>query len=126
MDVQRRDFLMAGTVLAAAAAAPSLTQAQPAPAQPAGEVGRNTVQAGDADIPYQGASEVKRLKIVNTFELEGMAEKILPKGGFDYIQSGSGAEWTKRENLRALAETSLETGLETYQVVERRCSPGAA
>ena len=108
MDVQRRDFLMAGTMLAAAAAAPTIAQGQPAPAQPTGEVGRNTVQAGDANIPYEGASEVKRLKIVNTFELEGMAEKILPRGGFDYIQSGSGAEWTKRENLRALAETSLE------------------
>jgi lactate oxidase len=108
MDVQRRDFLMAGTVLAAAAAAPAMAQAQPAPVPQTGEVGRNTVQAADANIPYEGASEVKRLKIVNTFELEGMAEKILPKGGFDYIQSGSGAEWTKRENLRALAETSLE------------------
>jgi isopentenyl diphosphate isomerase/L-lactate dehydrogenase-like FMN-dependent dehydrogenase len=108
MDVQRRDFLLAGTVMAAAAAAPKLAQAQTAQASAPAELGRNAVQAGDADIAYQGASEVKRLKIVNTFELEGMAEKILPKGGFDYIQSGSGAEWTKRENLRALAETSLE------------------
>ena len=27
---------------------------------------------------------------------------------------------------RALGETSLETGLEAHQVVEARCSPGAA
>jgi L-lactate oxidase len=108
MEVQRRDLLLAGTAMAAAAAAaPALAQSQTA-AVAAPSVGRNTVQAADADIPYEGAKEVKRLRIVNTFELEGMVEKILPKGGFDYIQSGSGAEWTKRENLRALAETSLE------------------
>jgi lactate oxidase len=99
MDVQRRDFLVGGTVMAAAAAVPANAQAQSAPA--------NAPNTG-AEIPYEGAKEVKRLRIVNTFELEGMAEKILPKGGFDYIQSGSGAEWTKRENLRAMAETSIE------------------
>jgi L-lactate oxidase len=109
MDVQRRDFLLAGTAIAAAAAAaPALAQTPSAPAAPAAPVGRNTVQASDADIPYEGAKDVRRLKIINTFELEGLAEKILPKGGFDYIQSGSGAEWTKRENLRALESTSLE------------------
>ncbi len=110
MDVQRRDFLLAGTAIAAAAVAatPALAQTQAAPAAAAAQVGRNAVQASDADIAYEGAKEVKRLRIINTFELEGLAEKILPKGGFDYIQSGSGAEWTKRENLRALESTSLE------------------
>lgn len=108
MEVQRRDLLLAGTAMAAAAAAAAAPAQSQTAAVAATGVGRNTVQATDADIPYEGAKEVKRLRIVNTFELEGMAEKILPKGGFDYIQSGSGAEWTKRENLRALAETSLE------------------
>src|SRR2546423_8005299 len=110
MDVQRRDFLLAGAATAAAAVATTSTLAQAQSEQPAAAapVGRNTVQASDADIPYEGAKDVRRLKIINTFELEDIAQKILPKGGFDYIQSGSGAEWTKRENLRAMESTSIE------------------
>jgi len=116
MDVQRRDFLLTGTMMAAAAAAVTTTQARaqtpvsvPAPTQdlPAGNA-RSNIQAGDELIPYEGAKEVKRLKIINTAELELEAEKILPKGGFDYIQSGSGAEYTKRENLRAMESIGIE------------------
>ncbi len=116
MDVQRRDFLLTGTMMAAAAAAVTTTQARaqtpvsvPAPTQdlPAGNA-RSNIQAGDELIPYEGAKEVKRLKILNTAELELEAEKILPKGGFDYIQSGSGAEYTKRENLRAMESIGIE------------------
>jgi isopentenyl diphosphate isomerase/L-lactate dehydrogenase-like FMN-dependent dehydrogenase len=109
MDVQRRDFL-----LAAAAASGAVTMAQAAApaaapnATPPENARANTILPGDENIPYQGGTEVKRLRVINTFELEAEAEKILPKGGFDYIQSGSGAEWTKRENLRAMAATSVE------------------
>ena len=106
MDIQRRDLLLTGTAIAAAAAAaPSL--AQPAQELPSGNA-RSNVQAGDQLIPYEGGKEVKRLRIINTAELEIEAEKILPKGGFDYIQSGSGAEYTKRENIRALEATPIE------------------
>jgi isopentenyl diphosphate isomerase/L-lactate dehydrogenase-like FMN-dependent dehydrogenase len=103
MDMQRRDLLLNGTILAAAAAAasPALAQA------PAGNA-RSNIQAGDELIPYEGGKEVKRLRIINTAELEIEAGKILPKGGFDYIQSGSGAEYTKRENIRALEATPIE------------------
>jgi isopentenyl diphosphate isomerase/L-lactate dehydrogenase-like FMN-dependent dehydrogenase len=116
MDVQRRDFLLTGTMMAAAAAAattaaaaPAVRAPTPAPIQelPSGNA-RNNIQAGDELIPYEGAKEVKRLKIVNTAELELEAQKILPKGGFDYIQSGSGAEYTKRENLRAMESVGIE------------------
>ena len=106
MDIQRRDLLLTGTAIAAAAAAaPSL--AQPAQELPSGNA-RSNVQAGDQLIPYEGGKEVKRLRIINIAELELEAEKILPKGGFDYIQSGSGAEYTKRENIRALEATPIE------------------
>jgi lactate oxidase len=51
---------------------------------------------------------VKRLKIINTAELEIEAEKILPKGGYGYIFGGSGAEYTKAENLRAMQAIGIE------------------
>src|SRR5262245_7477029 len=113
MDIQRRDFLLTGAmVTAAAAAAPVAAQTRapasaPAEAVPSGNA-RSNIQAGDELIPYEGSKEVKRLKIINTAELEIEAEKILPKGGFDYIQSGSGAEYTKRENLRAMEAIGIE------------------
>src|SRR6185503_9561751 len=106
MNVQRRDFLLSGTMMAAAmAAAPSLAQtaaAQPAAAPGPGEARGGTAQAGDEAIQYTGGTEVKRLRIINTAELEVEAEKILPRGGYGYIFGGSGAEYTKRENLRAM------------------------
>jgi hypothetical protein len=67
-DIKRRDLLLTGTVVAAAAAAvatPALAQT-PAPAGNA----RSNIQAGDELIPYEGGKEVKRLRIINTAELE--------------------------------------------------------
>jgi isopentenyl diphosphate isomerase/L-lactate dehydrogenase-like FMN-dependent dehydrogenase len=109
MDIQRRDLLLTGTVIAAAAAAAPAIAQTPAPTQelPSGNA-RSNIQAGDDQIAYEGGKEVKRLRIINTAELEIEAQKILPKGGFDYIQSGSGAEYTKRENLRAMEATPIE------------------
>jgi isopentenyl diphosphate isomerase/L-lactate dehydrogenase-like FMN-dependent dehydrogenase len=105
-DIKRRDLLLTGTVVAAAAAAAATPSVAQTPA-PAGNA-RSNIQAGDELIPYEGGKEVKRLRIINTAELELEAEKILPRGGFDYIQSGSGAEYTKRENMRALEATPIE------------------
>jgi L-lactate oxidase len=108
MDVQRRDFLLTGTMAAAAVAAaarPAL--AQPAPEGP-GQARGGSVLPGDEKIQYEGGKEVKKLKIINTAELEIEAEKILPKGGYGYIFGGSGAEYTKRENLRAMEAIGLE------------------
>lgn len=109
MDVQRRDFLLTGTLAAAAVAATSASAqtAANAPAGP-GEARGGSVLPGDEKVQYTGGTEVKRLKIVNTAELEIEAEKILPKGGYGYIFGGSGAEYTKRENLRAMEAIGLE------------------
>ena len=110
MDVQRRDFLLTGAAVTAAAVAAS-TAATPAAAQvaagPGTERGGNA-RPGDENIQYQGGTEVKRLRIINTAELEIEAEKILPKGGYGYIFGGSGSEYTKRENLRAFEQIHLE------------------
>jgi len=111
MDVQRRDFLLTGTLAAAAVAtAPALAQTTPASVTPAtpGQERGGTVRPGDEKIQYEGGKEVKRLKIINAAELEIEAEKILPKGGYGYIFGGSGAESTKRENLRAMEAIGIE------------------
>ena len=109
MDVQRRDFLFSGTMAAAAVAAagPALAQAAPAASGPGQQRG-GSVLPGDEKVQYQGGTEVKKLKIINTAELEIEAEKILPKGGYGYIFGGSGAEYTKRENLRAMQAIGIE------------------
>jgi isopentenyl diphosphate isomerase/L-lactate dehydrogenase-like FMN-dependent dehydrogenase len=111
MDVQRRDFLLTGTmVAAAAAAAPALAQTTPASvsAEGPGQERGGSVRPGDEKVQYEGGKEVKKLRIVNTAELEIEAEKVLPKGGYGYIFGGSGAEYTKRENLRAMEGIGLE------------------
>src|SRR6266704_1868626 len=106
MDVQRRDFLVTGTV---AAATPALAQATQVSAVPGpGEARGGSVLPGDEKIQYTGGTEVKKLKIINTAELEIEAEKILPKGGYGYIFGGSGAEYTKRENLRAMKAVGIK------------------
>jgi L-lactate oxidase len=107
MDVQRRDFLLTGTLAAAAVATSASAQTANAPAGP-GETRGSSIVPGDEKVQYTGGTEVKRLKIVNTAELEIEAEKILPKGGYGYIFGGSGAEYTKRENLRAMEAIGLE------------------
>jgi lactate oxidase len=109
MDVQRRDFIVSGTLAAAAVAGSAAAAQAPAnaPAGP-GEARGSSIQPGDEKVQYTGGTEVKRLKIVNTAELEVEAEKILPKGGYGYIFGGSGAEYTKRENLRAMEAIGIE------------------
>ncbi len=104
MDVQRRDFIVSGGLAAAAVATSAAAQAPAAP----GETRGSSIKPGDEKIQYTGGTEVKRLKIVNTAELEVEAEKILPKGGYGYIFGGSGAEYTKRENLRAMEAVGIE------------------
>lgn len=109
MDVQRRDFLLTGTLAAAAVAASGAgAQTPPNTADGPGQTRGGSVLPGDEKIQYVGGTEVKRLKIVNTAELETEAEKILPKGGYGYIFGGSGAEYTKRENLRAMEGIGIE------------------
>jgi len=50
---------------------------------------------------YNAPTEVKYLDIVNTYELEDDARKIVPRGGFDYMSGGSADEYTLRQNDRA-------------------------
>ena len=102
MTLMRRDFLLSGTLAAAAmtSTGPILAQST-GPAAPA-------VPAPPADAPYEAPKEVKALKITNLFDLETMAEKILPAGGFGYISAGSGVNWTRYENMVAFDRIHIE------------------
>jgi lactate oxidase len=58
--------------------------------------------------PYRGGTAVQKLSIINLADLEAEAKKIIPPGGFGYISSGSGDEWTMRENLAAFQRIPIE------------------
>lgn len=94
MDRTRRDFLST-TALAATlgAASPLLANTPLAPAEP-GEPQAPTPARASYDAP----TEIKKPEFYNLRELEGLAQKVIPTGGFGYIASAAGDEWTKREN----------------------------
>ena len=102
MILMRRDFLLSGTLAAAA-----MTSIGPLMAQSTGPVAP-AVPAPPADAPYEAPKEVRALKITNLFDLETMAEKILPAGGFGYISAGSGVNWTRYENMVAFDRIHIE------------------
>lgn len=52
------------------------------------------------EVSYDAPTEVKDLEVLNTYELEKEAEKIVPKGGFNYMAGGSGDEFTLRQNTK--------------------------
>jgi isopentenyl diphosphate isomerase/L-lactate dehydrogenase-like FMN-dependent dehydrogenase len=103
MDLMRRDFLLSGTIAAAAmsGAGPVLAQG-PVPAD------AGMQQPPPSTAPYEGSKANQKLKIVNLLELEPEAQKVLPAGGFGYISSGSGANWTRRENMAAFERIHID------------------
>jgi lactate oxidase len=105
MDRKRRDFLSVTAVATLAAAGPLLkrtTSAQaaaaPLPQAPA---------PGVSPSGYQAPTQVKKIEIFNLRELEGLAQKVIPPGGFGYISSAAGDEWTKRENEAAYKRLTI-------------------
>ena len=50
---------------------------------------------------YEQSDREQKLDILNLPSLEAEAKKIIPTGGFGYIQGGSEDEWTMRENTEA-------------------------
>ena len=50
---------------------------------------------------YMAGSAEKALDIINLYELEEAAGKVVPKGGFGYIYSGAGDLYTINENITA-------------------------
>lgn len=108
-EMKRREFLTAtATAATLAAAAPLVAQA--APAQVSAAAAKPPVSAAEAEAPsaYNAPTEVKKLEILNLRELEAAAQKVIPPGGFGYISSAAGDEWTKRENETAFKRLTIE------------------
>jgi lactate oxidase len=57
--------------------------------------------------PYAAGSVDRRLDIINLYDLEAEAQKIIPNGPFGYIAGGSGDEWTLRENTRSFDDVQI-------------------
>ena len=92
----RRSFI-AGSLAAAATSAGSLL--------PAGG-GLAAVPAATPG-PYRAGNAERRLDIINLHDLEEEARKLIPAPQFGYISSGSGDEWTLRENVRAYNDVQI-------------------
>lgn len=97
MDRRRRDFL------SATAAAMTFSSALPALAH--GEAPAREAQ--DHSWTYAAPSEIKSIDIINLRELEPAAQRVIPTGGFGYISSAAGDEWTKRENEAAFKRITI-------------------
>lgn len=50
---------------------------------------------------YDAPTNVNEVEVINTYELEEKAKKVVPKGGFDYMSGASGDEFTLKQNIEA-------------------------
>jgi L-lactate oxidase len=94
MDRTRRNFL------SATAAAVTLSTALPT------ALANSDPQAAPLNT-YAAPTEIKPIDIINLRELEPAAEKLIPSGGFGYISSAAGDEWTKHENEAAFKRITI-------------------
>ena len=93
----RRQFV--GSALGASALA--MTAASPPTTALAQAASSNTQAAPPSSSTYVAGSGERKLDIINLYDLEAEAKKVIPEGPFGYISSGSGDEWTLRENTRS-------------------------
>jgi L-lactate oxidase len=123
MNRNRRDFLSAtaaavtfSTALPVALAAEE-THPAAAPAAPPASPQTSTVPG------YAAPTEIKAIEIINLRELEAAAQKVIPPGGFGYISSAAGDEWTKRENEAAYKRLTIAPHyLSGYAAADRSIS----
>jgi L-lactate oxidase len=94
MDPARRHFL------SATAAAVTLSTAVPRAFAGGG------AEAAAQDV-YAAPTEIQSIDMINLRELEPAAQKLIPPGGFGYISSAAGDEWTKRENEAAFKRFTI-------------------
>jgi L-lactate oxidase len=94
MDRTRRNFL------SATAAAVTLSTALPT------ALANSDPQVAPLNT-YAAPTEIKPIDIINLRELEPAAEKLIPSGGFGYISSAAGDEWTKHENEAAFKRITI-------------------
>jgi lactate oxidase len=56
---------------------------------------------------YAAPTNVGEIEIINLRELQPAAQKVIPPGGFGYIASAAGDEWTKNENEAAYKRVTI-------------------
>jgi isopentenyl diphosphate isomerase/L-lactate dehydrogenase-like FMN-dependent dehydrogenase len=104
MPHNRRDFL-ASTAVAVGGAAALL-----APATVAAAADAPAAADGPPLLTFPGyaaPTEVKKIEIINLRELEPAAQKIIPPGGFGYIEGAAGDQWTRHENEAAYKRVTI-------------------
>ncbi len=57
--------------------------------------------------PYKAGTAERALDMINLYDVEAEAEKLIPKAQFGYIAGGSGDEWTLKENTRAFDDRQI-------------------
>ena len=106
MDQKRRDFLTATAAAATLGAAAPLLGQPAAPTTP--EAAPPQTPSPSVSVPgYDAPTEIKKIDLINLRELEGLAQKVIPAGGFGYISSAAGDEWTRRENEAAYKRLTI-------------------
>jgi lactate oxidase len=106
MDQKRRDFLSVTAAAATlSAAAPLLGKSTPSAAPEAAAAQMPSPRVSVSG--YAAPTEIKKIDIINLRELEGLAQKVIPPGGFGYISSAAGDEWTMRENEAAYKRLTI-------------------
>lgn len=72
--------------------------------------GRGAEYRADAESTptrYRAGTAERSLDIINLYDLEAEARKLIPVPQFGYISSGSGDEWTLKENIRAFDDRQI-------------------
>jgi lactate oxidase len=99
----RRNVLLGTLGMAAAASFKAGTAAaQTSPPPAAG----SSILSTSAP-PYVAGTVERSLDIINLYDLEAEAEKLIPRAQFGYIAGGSGDEWTLKENTRAFDDRQI-------------------
>lgn len=110
MDRKRRDFLSAtaAAVTLSAGLPAQFAHAAEAPSKSTATQAAQQAQASaSAAAAYKAPTEIKAFEFINLRELEPAAQKVIPTGGFGYISSAAGDEWTKRENEASFKRVTI-------------------
>jgi L-lactate oxidase len=122
MEANRRQFLTAAGAATGAMLAPNVVLAQAAsgPASPAMTATASPPMATQAlasgampDLPtvtapgYDAPSAVRKPVFRNLRTIQDDARQVIPSGGFGYISSGAGDEWTLHENMNAFKRVQI-------------------
>jgi L-lactate oxidase len=107
MNRNRRDFLSATAAAVTLGAGLPVSLAGAPEATPVAQAAQNPAPSVSAAAAYGAPTEIKAIDFINLRELEPAAQKVIPAGGFGYISSAAGDEWTKRENEASFKRVTI-------------------